>query len=165
MNELTDGLVGRIKETLAAHPDLSDLRFDDAYSPRPKPAPFKTVLVTLSWNGIECVPGAMGGYLGEREGSALFGRKALCRVGVRIHAPESSGGKSCAAVFSRLCDVLCFDRGGLPLLEAVTCGKTVYDGSASAFALEGEFVFRGYLAQSEETAAFEKIVVKGGPKP
>lgn len=129
---------------LAAYPAA---RRDD---PLPGPA------VAVGVDGVECAPGGLGGYWGEREQRALYGNALLVTLRFDLYAPVLLGGERLHELYEALCDVLLL-RPAVPGICKLWCGEITHDRQAAALRLTAKATLRAALTRQDEERTIERI--------
>lgn len=122
----------------------------------------------VSLRGCESGPAGLRDYLGERfdEKSGrwveLYGKRAEVTLGLDLYAPKALGEQGCAALFTKVAEVLAGGGpAGLTVMRLV-CGEAVYDGQEGLFRCPVQAVCGVYLyASAEEDGTFSDFVVRG----
>lgn len=101
--------VGETLRFLSNREELRDLVFCEDFPASAKESPLRRITVAVGLEQADCVPDALGRFLGEREGRALTGAPWTLRIRLQIHAPNRLGGSACRDAFERIWEALFFD--------------------------------------------------------
>lgn len=127
------GAVREVLRFLSGQEALSGIVFCEDYPAARKDSPLRHVTVAIGLEQADCVPSALGRFLGEREGYAWSGYPWTLRMRLQIHAPNRLGGTACRETFERVWESLFFDAP-FPI-TAAGCGDVTAHRETGALRL------------------------------
>lgn len=94
---------------LSGRETLADVVFCEDYPAVQKASPLRHITVAIGLEQADCLPAALGNFLGVQEGCAKIGYPWTLRMRMQIHVPNRMGGAACRETFERIWEALFFD--------------------------------------------------------
>lgn len=154
-----DQAVHKVLEHLSHDADLQDIRFIFGYPPSSRPYPRKQITAAVGLQGVECLGGGLGGYLGAGQNGEIMGGRVELSISILLLSPPQMGGESCTEAFSRICGSLML--GGLSGVQSVAGGALQYHGEGSDFRMQCIVKLRLYWGADDASPPIQQVTVKG----
>jgi len=158
MNNLSE-LRQEILQRLSQSERFAGVSLAAAYPPARRTDPVSGPVLALGVDSVQCAPGGLGGYWGEREEQALYGSALEVTLRFDLYGPIPQGGEPLYRLYEALCDVLMLQRA-VAGVEKLWCGELEQDKTALALHLPVKAALRAALTVPDSGSAVASVQVR-----